>query len=100
MGRTTLAKRPLKSALLLSLLLLVTLTLTPLYGTLRSEEGNVDTAEATLTKHMDIMIQQFPEMEGKKTQVQEQLANGKMPHEACSHCHIKQGGSASAGGQN
>ena len=97
MGKTILGKRFLKLSLLVSLLLLSTLTLTPVYGILASEEGSVNTAEATLTKHMDTMAQKFPEMEGKRAQVKEQLANGKMPHEACSHCHIKGGGSGSVG---
>jgi len=97
MGRTTLAKRYLKLSLFLSLLLLVMLILTPFYGTFASGEGNVDRGKATLTQHMDLMVQQFPEMDGKKAEVQEQLSKGKMPHEACSHCHIKGQGSGSAG---
>jgi len=42
---------------------------------------------------MNIMVEKFPGMDEKRTQVQEQLANGKMPHEACSNCHIKGRGS-------
>lgn len=96
MGKAIQAKRYVKLSLFLSLLCPVMLTLAPFHGTLAWDEGSADTAEATLTNHMNFMVQQFPDMEGKRAQVQEQLANGKMPHEACAHCHVKGKGSGSA----
>jgi hypothetical protein len=96
-GKTMFNKYFLKSVPFLSLLLLATLILAQSYGTLASERGSPDTAEAALKRHMALMVQKFPEIEGKRAQVQEELAKGKMPHEACSHCHIKGNASQPSG---
>jgi hypothetical protein len=85
------------SPFLLSVPLLVSLTMSPVSANANSGGDQTDTATETLIRHMNLMVEKFPEMEGKKAQVQEQLSNGKMPHEACSHCHIKGESHGSAG---
>jgi len=82
---------------LLFVLLSVAFTMNPSYADFDTDGGQTDRTTETLIRHMNIVTGRFPEMDGKKAQVQEQLANGKRPHEACSHCHIKGQDSGSAG---
>lgn len=81
----------------LFVLLSVALTMSSLYADFDTDGTQKDRTTETLMRHMNIVTGKFPEMDGKKTQVQEQLANGKTPHEACSHCHIQGQDSRPAG---
>jgi hypothetical protein len=81
------------------LLVLISLTTTPVYAELVSDNDKSDRAAARVTRHMDKMKQKCPGMDEKKKQIEEKLRNGTMrPKEACSHCHIKERGSRPTGG--
>ncbi|MDY6990738.1 MAG: hypothetical protein SWQ30_22075 [Thermodesulfobacteriota bacterium] len=83
---------------LLFALLSISLTMAQAYANSDAGGGKSDMATETLRRHINLMAGRFPGLDEKKGQVEEQLANGKMPHEACSNCHIKEEGSG-AGGQ-
>lgn len=79
------------STLLLSLLLLISLTMSPVLAKMKSGGKNIDKTTARVTKHMEKMRQKCPGIEEKKIrQVEEKLRNGTIrPKDACSHCHMK-----------
>jgi hypothetical protein len=76
--------------LVLFALLSISLTMYPSSISADSSGDQTGVVTETLIRHMNIMVEKFPEMEGKKALVQEQLSNGKMPRQACFHCHIQE----------
>jgi hypothetical protein len=81
---------------LLSLIVLVSLTLVPVYAKLDSEKekkDKPDKAVANVLRHMEKMEKKFPKINGKKKQVEEELGNGTVtPFGSCSRCHETQSG--------
>ncbi|MBW1744412.1 MAG: hypothetical protein JRI70_03735 [Deltaproteobacteria bacterium] len=76
---------------LLSLMVVVSLTLVPVYAKLDSEKekkDKPDKAAAKVLRHMEKMEKKFPKINGKKKQVEEELDNGTVtPFGSCSRCH-------------
>ncbi len=100
MARSVLARRGFElSVFLLFLSLSSSFTIMPLYASSNAGEDQTDIAPGTLLiRHMNIMVEKFPGIDEKRTQVQEQLEDGKMmPHEACSNCHIRGQSSGTSG---
>ena len=101
MARMTLAKYLLElSIFLLSLLLLTSVTMCPVYADSESHGDKMNKAAYRVTTHMEKM-RQNTKMQGPRTalevrqitdvevsQIEQQLQDGTMrPKEACSHCH-------------
>lgn len=75
---------------LLSVLVSVSFTMSPVHGKSDSDKDKIDKATARVSRHMEKMKQKCPRINEKKKQVEEKLKNGTMsPHEACSRCHTK-----------
>ena len=78
-------------AALLSLMVVVSLTLGPVYAKLDSDKEKRDRAAAKVLRHMDKMEKKFPKINGQKKQVEEDLSNGCVsPFGTCSRCHINE----------
>lgn len=76
-----------------SLLLLISLTITPAGADSGSQGNRIDVAKDMIIRHMNIMGQESPEIKEKVRQVQEELSSGVVsPRETCSKCHVKEGG--------
>ena len=91
MEKKFLSKCFLKSTtFLLSMLVLISLKMSPIYAELNSDNDKSDKAAARVSSHMEKMKQKCPGINGKKKQIEEKLNNGTMrPEDACSHCHTK-----------
>ena len=104
MARMTLAKHFLRlSIFLLTLLLLISLTMSPpVYADPGSDGDKINKAAYRVTRHIEKMRQKT-KMQGPRTalgvrqitdvevsQIEQKLEKGTMrPKEACSHCHTK-----------
>ena len=78
------------SALFLSLLLLISLTMSSVNADSGSIEDGIDMAKDMVIRHMDTMRQMFPEIDEKARQTEEELSSGIMPAlRACSNCHME-----------
>jgi hypothetical protein len=65
------------------------LTFGPVFAKTGSEK-NIDKEAAKVIRHMDIMKEKCPEIDGKKKEIEKKLNNGtETPHGACVHCHTE-----------
>ncbi len=90
MTKITLLKRFLKffTFLLSVLVLLISLTVSPVYAKMDSEGNKVDKAKDKVIRHMEKMKEKCPWIDEKKKQVEKKLNNGTMSwHKSCLHCH-------------
>lgn len=98
MARTTFFRYFLKlSTCFLSALVFVFLTLSLGYARLDSPKDKKDGSEkpdVKILRHIEKMEEEFPEIRGKKKEIEEELTSGVLaPSEACTHCHTPgQGG--------
>lgn len=94
MAKITLAKHFSKLPTFLpSLLLLISLTVTPLYAIAGTNGDNIDTAISMIRTHMEKVKQGNPAISGideRARQTEERLRAGTISlKEACSNCHIR-----------
>ena len=102
MAKITLAKHLWKlSTFLPCLLLLVALTVTPLYAFAASNGDKIDMTINMIRIHVEKVKQGNPAISGideKVRQTEEKLREGTIsPRQACSNCHTKGQGSGPSG---
>ena len=102
MAKTTLAKHVSKLLTLLSSLVLVLcLTVGPLYANSGSKQDQINMAVDTLKRHVEKVKESNPGISGideKARQTEEGLRAGAISlKDSCSNCHTRDGGKGSAG---